>query len=313
VSEAPRITVGVPVRNGERHLGDALASILGQSLRDLEVVICDNASTDRTPELCRAAARRDVRIRLERSEEDIGAAPNFDRVLALARGRYFTWWSHDDVREPTQLEHAAAVLDREPGVALCHGAVWPIDDTGAPLRPDLAGCPRGEVDAALAYAGLADPPRRLDHPAPEVRFRDAVLRTRWCYEIFGVARTDTLRASAGMQSFYGSDQTLLAELCLAGRVVRLPGARFLRRFHAGTSTAMRSGPGRDAWIDPNARPARLPAARFVRSFARAVRRARLGPRQRLACRVAIARWCLQPARWSRVLGKLAPRRSGPTP
>ncbi len=90
-SGAPRVSIGLPVFNGERYLARAIDSILAQDFRDLELVVCDNASTDRTAEICAAYARRDPRVRYHRNPRNLGAGPNYDRCFHLARGEYFKW------------------------------------------------------------------------------------------------------------------------------------------------------------------------------------------------------------------------------
>ncbi len=86
---APRVSIGLPVFNGERYLARAIDSVLGQDFRDFELIICDNASTDRTAEICAAYARRDARVRYVRNPRNLGAGPNYDRCFHLARGTYF--------------------------------------------------------------------------------------------------------------------------------------------------------------------------------------------------------------------------------
>ena len=85
----PIVSIGVPVYNGENFVGDALRSISEQSFSDYEVVICDNASTDRTSEICREFADRDARFRYYRHAKNLGAGPNFNATFERARGRYF--------------------------------------------------------------------------------------------------------------------------------------------------------------------------------------------------------------------------------
>jgi glycosyltransferase involved in cell wall biosynthesis len=63
----PRVRIGLPAYNGERHLPAALDSLLAQTYGDFELIISDNASTDRTEEICREYAARDSRIRYHRS------------------------------------------------------------------------------------------------------------------------------------------------------------------------------------------------------------------------------------------------------
>src|SRR5436190_12174806 len=93
----PIVSIGLPVFNGERYLRQALDSLLGQDFQDFELIISDNASTDRTAEICRAYVAKDRRIRYYRNESNIGSAPNYRRVFELARGEFFKWCSHDDV------------------------------------------------------------------------------------------------------------------------------------------------------------------------------------------------------------------------
>jgi glycosyltransferase involved in cell wall biosynthesis len=76
VTKRPLVSIGLPVYNGERFLGAALESIVSQSWADLEVVVSDNASTDRTPEICSAFASRDPRVHYRRNPHNLGAAPN---------------------------------------------------------------------------------------------------------------------------------------------------------------------------------------------------------------------------------------------
>jgi len=68
----PRVSVGLPVYNGEKFISEALDSIIAQSFEDLELIISSNASTDGTDEICRAYVARDKRIRYYRNETNIG-------------------------------------------------------------------------------------------------------------------------------------------------------------------------------------------------------------------------------------------------
>ena len=107
-SSTPKVSIGLPVYNGERYLREALDSILGQTFRDFELIICDNASTDETAAICADYAARDPRIRYHRQTHNIGATANFNHTFELARGAYFKWAAHDDVLAPTWLEKCVA-------------------------------------------------------------------------------------------------------------------------------------------------------------------------------------------------------------
>lgn len=214
----PKVSIGLPVYNGQRYLEIALRSLLGQTLEDFELIICDNASTDRTGEIARDFAASDRRIRYVRNETNIGANPNFQKALSLASGRFFKWAAVDDVHEPTYLEKCVAVLERDPSVVLAYSRSKLIDKDGRVL-PDNADAPRIGTSSRSVVA----------------RFR-ASLDEVWCFAIFGVMRPAFLRACMPM-TFYGSDKVLLAEMSLRGRFHRVEEPLFLRRCHDEQSTS----------------------------------------------------------------------------
>src|SRR5436305_4413473 len=97
----PKVGVGMPVYNAERYLREALDSFLAQTYADFELTLVDNASDDGTEAICREYATRDDRVRYHRISENMGAVLNFRRAFELARGEYFAWAAHDDLRAPT--------------------------------------------------------------------------------------------------------------------------------------------------------------------------------------------------------------------
>ena len=107
----PKVSVGMPVYNGERYLEAALDSVLAQSFDDFEVVISDNASTDRTEEICKGYAHEDERIKYFRMRKNYGVNYNFNNVFRLSAGEYFKWASSDDVFEHDYFRKAVDVLD----------------------------------------------------------------------------------------------------------------------------------------------------------------------------------------------------------
>lgn len=90
------VSVGLPVFNGEAYLAEALDSLLAQSFTDFELIISDNASTDRTQSICESRRQRDPRIRYFRQPVNQGPSSNFNFVLRQATGKYFMWAAHDD-------------------------------------------------------------------------------------------------------------------------------------------------------------------------------------------------------------------------
>lgn len=210
---SPRVTVGLPVYNGEDYVREAIDSILAQTFADFELVISDNASTDATGEICREYAERDDRVKYHREETNRGGSWNFHRVVELAAGEYFRWAAHDDTIRPAYLERCVAALDADPSIVLCHTAVEIIDQDGT-------------------SEGIhADPPMRRESDAAHVRFRDVATHNGRNHQIFGVVRTPALFRIPPYGSHANADGVLLARLSLLGRFVKLDEPLQLMRVH----------------------------------------------------------------------------------
>ena len=115
----PKVTVGLPVYNGARHLREAIDSILGQSYGDFRLIVADNASTDETAGIVRGYAAQDSRILYHRNESNIGLAANFNLVFRMSDTPYFRWATSDDVSLPDFLRRCIACLDRDEEPQLC--------------------------------------------------------------------------------------------------------------------------------------------------------------------------------------------------
>ena len=100
----PQVSIGMPVYNGEKSICKALDSILDQTFTDFELVISDNASTDKTISICREYLKTDNRILYFRQPENCGAQNNLNLVLKEACGEYFMWAACDDFRSRDCLE-----------------------------------------------------------------------------------------------------------------------------------------------------------------------------------------------------------------
>jgi glycosyltransferase involved in cell wall biosynthesis len=164
----PRVSVVMCVRDAEPLVAQAVESILGQTLRDLELVVVDDASSDRSPDILANLARRDPRIRVHRSDARPGVAAASNLACEQARGRLIARLEADDVAEPQRLERQAAYLAERQRVVLVGGAAGVIDDAGK--RYHLLRPPTG--DAAIR----AELVRRncIIHPTVMLR-REALL------------------------------------------------------------------------------------------------------------------------------------------
>jgi glycosyltransferase involved in cell wall biosynthesis len=229
----PRVSIGLPVFNGERYLASAIESILAQSFVDLELIICDNASTDATRAICMRYVNQDQRIRYYRHERNLGAAANFNSTVKLATAEYFKWAAHDDLLEPEFLKKCIEALEADPGAVLCHSLVTMLGENGAKWRE--------RYDAARL---------NVVHPRPSQRF-GARLRTLRFVEIFGVIRTKTLKETYLIGKYPNADRVLLAELALFGRFINIPEFLFTLRDHPERSARLKNPHDLLAWYDPD--------------------------------------------------------------
>jgi len=116
-SDSPRITVLLPVHNGERYLGDAIASVLAQTLTDFELVVVDDGSTDRTAEILSGVT--DGRLRVIRNEKNAGIAAALNAGIRASQAEFLARMDADDICDPRRLERQAAYLEAHPEVSIC--------------------------------------------------------------------------------------------------------------------------------------------------------------------------------------------------
>ena len=110
----PKVSIGLPVYNGQKFIERTLESILNQDFDDFELIISDNASEDKTEYICRRYVQKDSRIRYSRNDVNVGAGENYNKVFKLAKGKYFKWAAHDDECHRTMLRRCVEVLDCAP-------------------------------------------------------------------------------------------------------------------------------------------------------------------------------------------------------
>lgn len=243
----PRLSIALPVYNGERFLAATIESLLGQTFADFELIIADNASTDATEEIARSFATTDARIRYERAAQNLGAAWNFNRSFHLARGEYFKWAAHDDLHHPLFLQRCIEVLDANPDVILCFARTEFIDDQGRHLREypfpvDVNRASRRDLFLVYAAGGHI------------------------MHEVFGVVRSSALRDSPLIGNYVGSDHVLVGTLALRGRFHQVPELLFQHREHEGRSTRTQGGArGYTRWFDTR-RSARIVMPHWRRVF-----------------------------------------------
>lgn len=199
----------MPVYNGEPYLGEAIASVLGQTLADLELVIVENGSTDGSDVTAQTAARHDARVRVLAHPRPLGIVGAGNAGVRASRAPLVARQDQDDVSHPRRLELQVAALERAPEAVaigtLCEG----VDATGRAVRPRdrwrLVGRP----------------------PLPPFPHGSTCMR-RAAFERVGGYREGTYR---------WEDIDLFLRLAREGQVLVLPEALYRYRYHAQSLTA----------------------------------------------------------------------------
>lgn len=267
----PKVSIGLPVYNGDEFLEKAIESILGQSFTDFELIISDNASTDKTAFICQTYAERDPRVRYYRNATNIGGANNGNRTFLLAAGEYFRWAAHDDLCAPTLLEKCVAVLERQPEVVLCYTQTINIDQQGKILGT-----------TTLNRATSASPYRR---------FHDLAFRNDYCEPSYGLIRSDILRRTRLEQDFTGSDRVLLCELAFYGKFFEINEPLFYKRHHPkNTYLDWRA---RMAWFNPDWKgKITFPNWLQFLNYLSAIKQGPISAREKLFCYAIMLEWVM---------------------
>jgi glycosyltransferase involved in cell wall biosynthesis len=231
----PKVSIGMPVYNGAKHLRRAAQSILAQDYADFELIISDNASTDETESICRELAGRDSRIRYFRTDRNLGASSNFNKVFGLATGQFFKWATHDDECYPTMLRRCVEVLERAPDqVTMVYPLAELIDGQGKTLRSTL-----DRIECR--------------DPRPHRRLAHLLCSLSLCDPVFGLFKAEYLKKTQLIGPFFGADWVLLGELAMLGEIRELSEVLFRLREHSGRSMeANRTPRARAMWYDPAA-------------------------------------------------------------
>jgi glycosyltransferase involved in cell wall biosynthesis len=213
----PRVTVLMPVYNGERFLDEAIASVLGQDFHDLEFVIVDDASTDATNEIVSAWAGRDRRVVLITLDRNLGISGALNRGLAAASAEYVARHDADDIFVDGRLRAQVAALDADPKAVLVTGGCQIVDEEGRHLRTERRVEPPEVMRHLLHFSNALG-----GHG--QVTFRRDVVRAVGGYD-------ERFEAS--------QDYELWTRLERHGRIVTLPIVGMKHRMHGGRVSVRR--------------------------------------------------------------------------
>ena len=194
----PKVSVVMPVYNGERFLRQAVDSILQQDFEDLEFIIVDDGSKDRTWDILQEYARHDPRVILLRNDTNSGVLATRNRGLAAAQGEYLAVQDADDISLPQRFSLQVAYLDQHPQVSATGGPAQRIDEHGRVLS--LWTVPQGHENIRA-----------------HLLFTSPIAHTTM------MARLALVRQVGGYQYKYGvEDYDLWWRLSAVGRIETLP-------------------------------------------------------------------------------------------
>ncbi|MCC0176765.1 glycosyltransferase [Waterburya agarophytonicola K14] len=235
----PLVSIGLAVFNGEKYLEQALDSILAQTFRDFELIISDNASSDRTKEICSQYAAQDPRIRYYRNSINIGGVNNETRTFELSRGKYFRLMAHDDLLAPELIAKSFEILEKNSEFVLCYSDISVIDGAGKQIKT---------IDTNIG-----------EEDEPYQRFRRLVSREHRCEATYALTRSDVLTKVDPQLNYSDSDRAFLAQLSLFGKFYKIDEPLFYKRYHQERSIELYSDRyQRMAWFHPEIDENNLP-------------------------------------------------------
>ncbi|MCK2214716.1 glycosyltransferase [Actinomadura sp. ATCC 31491] len=266
------VSVGVPVYNGAGRIEGTITSVLAQDHANLELVICDNASTDGTEEICRDWAATDPRVVYHRQPENIGQIPNFTDAIRRARGEFYRWAGDDNWLAPTYVSRCLEVLAADERLLLV-------------TTQQAYACPDGSTRTA-AYTGTGylsgDP---VDRFAESLRMlNENPLAMDPLYSL--MRRERVMRVERG-RVMLREDEIYAARMALAGPWGHVPEILAGREWEAQPQGDIARKLGVPAW------QARFATLFQCRELLRALGEVPLTPAQRRRGRALVARMYLR--------------------
>jgi glycosyltransferase involved in cell wall biosynthesis len=208
--DTPKVSIGIPVYNGEEFLRKRFDSILEQTFTDYEVIISDNASTDSTSEICKEYVKSDNRFRYVRQQNNIGGMLNFYFVLQEAKCKYFVWAAADDYWHPQFLEKNIRVLDSDDKIVGSIGKFTLYGNYEDPFEREKR---------LLAKIGLGYRPHGTLSIVGPYEKRVRTYLKKFPYQLsYGVFRTEKLRQSVVDKRFATEFFALVLNLLKYGEI-----------------------------------------------------------------------------------------------
>ncbi len=217
----PLVSIGMAVYNGEKHIRQALDSLLAQDYSHFELIISDNASTDKTQEICREYKSLDSRIRYYRNYTNIGALHNFDRAFDLAIGEYFMFACHDDYWKPNYISSCLKEFRKSKGIV---SVGTECDSIGSKTNK------LNFTDKGLSTVGLS-PAKRFLH------YKTTLHNGNHIGGIFyGLHKRDVLGKVMPMPKIVASDHIIMFALCFQSEFATVHERLMVKRTGGSSNT-----------------------------------------------------------------------------
>ena len=260
------VSIGLPVYNGENFLEKTLKCILSQSYKNIEVIISDNDSSDKTGDICREYASLDKRIVYSRNVKNLGASWNYNAVFHRSKGEYFKWAAHDDLFSKNFVDECVKILSHEPSCPLCHSKVLEIDEKEQIIRK-YPSC------------------ERFSNKDATRRFFECICKPHSQSAVFGVFRSSVLSKTRLIGNYSSSDRTLLGEVALRGPIIEIPKYLFFKRSHPNQHYKIYTTKhSKNLWYDPkNNTRLVFPHWRLLKEHLLSTSRVHLEMKKRILC------------------------------
>jgi len=184
-----KVTIGIPVYNEEMFLRETIDSAVSQKFKDIEIIISDNASDDKSWEIIQEFACRDHRVKAIRQTENIGPVDNFKFCLEQAKTKYFVWLGAHDLFSKDYIDNAVKFLEENYEYVMFYPKSSLVDGNEKLL---------GYKDSDIDTSGLT----------VSKRMKKIANNLAWCTCFHGVFKIDVLR-QLPVKNIRGADHLLL--------------------------------------------------------------------------------------------------------
>ena len=226
-----KLSIGLPVHNGEKFIRKCLDSLLAQTFENFEIIISDNASTDDTQKICQEYSKKDKRIQYIQQENNIGLLPNFNFVLEQAKNEFFMWIGVHDFILPDYAKKNMEILASNSNVV---GSVSKID----PYNFSESQIDKIDSKFISFTKKLRTRFKKLEAFSISGTYEEKVrkyLTGSTCQVIYGIFRTEKLQKSIVPSLFVGLDWAEMLNVLKFGDI-HVVNEVLMYEFEGGRST-----------------------------------------------------------------------------